>query len=75
MANNADMQLGVASASAQVGLAMASPVVWQHLTGPVVQELAGSPFGEGVAAVRVARAAATKASLNCMMSRELSIEQ
>lgn len=42
-------------------------VDWQHCVGPVEQVLPEPPSGVGVATARVARAAAMKASLNCMM--------
>lgn len=48
---------------------LAAPTLWQHLIGPVEQV---EPEGVGEATARVARAAATKARVNCIMSEELS---
>lgn len=55
---------------AATGLLVADSTLSQHWTGPVEQLLAGSSRGAGVATARVARAAETKASLNCMISVE-----
>lgn len=48
--------------------ALATEVVdWQHCCVPVEQLGGGVLLGVGVATARVARAAATKASLNCIV--------